>query len=214
MNYRYLLLVLFIILNHSLLLAQTKCQVLYIDEFIDSSGNWPTNDINNITSYSISNGYYYIEGLHKKRASLVLQSIWIDESENFEIEASIKKISGSKKNGYGLCFGLSDDKNHFSFAVNDKGKFRFYKRKDGENEKIIPWTESEYINRGTGVANKLKIIKEGEKIEFYSNDHLIAMIPFQSFIGNNIGFYNERKQKIAIDYLRITYSPDNSNTDE
>jgi len=201
----YHLLVFIFILNHALVLAQNERQRIFYDEFNENRNNWDTRNIEDQTSNSIADGYYYIEGLQKKQALMKLYPILIDENKNFEIEASIKKITAAKKNGYGIVFGFLDIENYFRFTINDKGSFKFYKKKDGKREKIIPWTESEYINQGIGTTNKLTIKKVGDEIKLYSNDNLIAIIPFQSFFGNMIGFYVQREQKIAIDYLRISY---------
>jgi len=207
MNNRYLLLVIFIVLVHSTLFAQDKCQMMFYDDFIDSRNSWSIENIENQVSCSISGGYYYIEGFQRKQARMHCLLMDIDDNKNFEIEVSIKNISGANKNGFGIGFGLLDAKNFFGFKINNKNKYKLYKFEDGKMESIIPWTKSEYINQGTGSTNKLKIKKEGEKMKLFINDHFIASSPFQNFFGNGVGFVVDRKQKVAVDYIRVIYQP-------
>ena len=195
--------ILFCILINSSSLAQSKCQMLFSDEF---NYNRPFSQKGKSVSNSIEDGYYYIEVLKKRRAVKVTYKMDIDESKKFEIETSITKISTSKTNGYGICFGFSDVKNYFCFIVNHRGEFKFFKKRNGKETEIIPWTESEYINIGVGSTNRLMIIKEGDELKFYSNGNLLAVNPFQSFFGNMVGFKIHGKQKVAIDYIRVTYS--------
>ena len=206
-----IIITLFCILINSSSLAQSKCRMLFFDEFNENSFGWPTVGYEKISSYSIENGYYYIECFQRRKAAMALYPMEIDENENFEIEASIRKESTGKKNGYGILIGFSDVDNYYGFLINDKGEFRFFVRRDGERESIIPWTKSEYINQGIGTTNILMIKKEGEELKLYSNDSIVAVTPFQSFFGNMIGFYIQRKQKIAIDYLRVIYSLSGAN---
>ena len=206
-----IIITLFCILINSSSLAQSKCRMLFFDEFNDNSWNWPTKESKKRCSQNISNGYYYLEGFMKRRAWKVTKdfdyTIEINESKNFEIEASIKKISTvEKRSASGLIFG-SNRQDYFCFVINDNGKFKYVKRKGGKFEVIIPWTESEYINQGMGSTNKLTIKKEGDKIKLYSNDNFLSETPFQSFFGNSTGFYIGRKQKIGIDYFRYIYMP-------
>ena len=118
----------------------------------------------------------------------------------------MRKESTGKKSGYGILIGYSDFDNLYGFLINDKGEFSFSVRRDGKKEVIIPRTKSEYINQGIGTTNILMMRKEGEELKLYSNDSIVAVTPFQSFFGNIIGLYIQRKQKIAIDYIRVTYS--------
>ncbi|MEN8250486.1 MAG: hypothetical protein ABFS32_16245 [Bacteroidota bacterium] len=201
-----IILTLFCILMNSFSLAQSECRMLFFDEFNDNSYNWPIKEYEKKASYSMENGYYYIECFQKRKASMALHIIEIDENENFEIEASIQKESTAKRNEYGIILGFSDIENFYGFVINDKGEFRFFETRDGERESIFPWTESEYIRRGIGTSNKLMIIKEGEDLKLYANDSILTVTPFQSFYGNLSGLYVQRKQRIAVDYFRILYS--------
>ena len=202
-----IIITLFCILINSFSLAQSKCRMLYFDEFNDNNSYWPRVEYEKLSSYNIENGYYYIECFQRRKAVMAFHPmVEIDGNENFEIETSMRKESTCKKNGYGIFIGLYDGDNYYSFLINDKGEFGFFELRDGKRESIIPWTKSEYINQGIGTTNILMMKKEGEELKLYSNDSIVAVTPFHSFFGNNIGFYIQRKQKIAIDYIRVTYS--------
>ena len=201
-----IIITLFCISISSSSLAQSKCRMLFFDEFNDNEFSWPIAEYENTASYSIENGHYYIDCLRRNLAVMALQAMDIDENENFEIEVAIRKESIGKKSRYGILFGYSDFDNLYGFMINDKGEFSFSERKDGKKEIIIPRTKSEYVNQGIGTTNILMIKKEGEELRLYSNDSILAVTPFQSFFGNIIGLYIHRKQRIAIDYIRVTYS--------
>lgn len=192
---------LFCIIISSFSPAQSQCRMVYINDFNGEDYSLKEK----AASYNMENGYLYIEGLKKRKWVLNLYIMEVDETKDFEIEASITKVTTAKKNGYGIIFGYLDQKNYFTYSINDKGEFAFIKVMNGEIEKIIPLTESEYINTGVGSTNNLRIIKEGEELKFYSNGHHLATKPSQRFFGNMLGFNLQRKQKIAIDYLKVFY---------
>jgi hypothetical protein len=163
-------------------------------------------EINNHLSKHKSDGYYYLEGLHKKMIWKVNYPAEIDENENFKIETSIKKISaGKKRYSSGIIYG-SNGNNYYCFVINDRGRFAFIKAMGDNYDVIIPYTESEHINVGKGSTNKLAIKKAEGLIHLYANDNFLTTTPFENFFGNNVGFILSRKQKIAIDYLKVLYS--------
>jgi hypothetical protein len=183
--------------------AQNKCKMMFFEDYDKPS----IYEFNNQLSKQISDGYFFLEGFEKKRIWMIYYPIDIDETENFEIETSIKRISAAKKRyTYGIIYG-SDRNNYYSFRINSKGAFKFQKYADGEYEQIIPLTKSEYIIKGIGRKNKLRINKEGDTVYLYVNDNFLVATPFESFFGNNIGFFIAREQKIAIDYLKVIYLP-------
>jgi hypothetical protein len=200
-----IILIQFCLLGHTSF-AQKECKMMFFNDFNDTSAHWIKSKQSKIASYNIKDGYYYIEGLKKRKAVMDLYQLEIDEDEDFEIETSITKVSTIKKNAYGICFGFSDAGNFFGFIVNYNGKFSFFKYEDGTRTEIIPWTVNEHINQGTGSINRLMIKKEEGQLKFYSNGSLVATSSFQGFFGDKIGFYIQNKQKVAVDYIRVFYS--------
>ena len=199
-----IILILLCFIGHSSF-AQNKCRMIHHYEFNDTNVVNPIKETENF-SESMSDGYFYIEGFQRRKISMVFYPIEIDENEDFEIETSIKKISAAKKrNSSGIVFG-ADGTNFYIFKTNTKGEYKYQISKGSDLERT-PWIESEDINKGIGSTNKLCIKKEDNQISFYVNDNLLTTRPFDSFFGNNIGFYIARKQKIAIDYLQVIYLP-------
>lgn len=185
--------------------GQSKCKMLFFDEFVDNNFNWGVTEDDRNVSYSVENGYYYIEGLQKRKAYMTLQQLEIDESIYFEIEASIKKESTGKKGGYGICFGYENARNYYGFIINDKGEYKYFEFKGGITDKIIPWTKSESVKQGIGTTTRLMIKKDEGVLKFYINGSLVAEKPFLGFLGNKFGIYHQRIQKIAVDYFRVLY---------
>ena len=70
---------------------------------------------------------------------------------------------------------------------------------------IQGWKESSAIYTGNGGTNILRIHKKGSYCYFYINGTQVHSMLFQSFFGSNIGYVIHYNQKIAVDYLRVSY---------
>ncbi len=184
--------------------AQDREDLIFFDDFSDNRNNWGTGTATEYAE-SISNGNYYFEHFREEKGWSTWNAIEINEARDFQIEARIQKISGIQNNGYGISFGRSDSDNEYIFMMSGNGHFKVNNYENGETKEIIPWTKSKFINQGNGAFNKMAVVKRDGKLTFFINDSLLSEKPFQMFHGNKFGFTIFHNQKIAIDYLRLSY---------
>nr|MBP3681587.1 hypothetical protein [Clostridia bacterium] len=112
-----------------------------------------------------------------------------DESEFEEIEFSVCKESGNIDAGYGLVFcsqELENDSFMLSVMINSNGQYIIGKILNGNFCVISNWQTCNYINRGLGIKNKIKI-------EFNDETEMFQLIINEKFvtkfsISDNIEF--------------------------
>lgn len=199
------LLLLILLFSTSLLYSQYTRETVFYDDFTNNYNNWPTKSTAYKTHISLSNGWYYFEHFRTSYSWILSKIIDLSEYRDFEIEARIQKISGIQNNGFGIVWGRKDSDNQFDFYISANGYYKINKSAYGTRHKMVPWTKTSYINQGNGATNKLTIRKTGNIIKFYVNDNYLNQLTFESFFGNRIGFVVYKNQKIAIDYLRVSY---------
>lgn len=179
----------------------------FSEQFNNNTNNWSFKDDAN-AAFKVMNGKYYM--LHKRSekgwSSHITKTI--DTNQDFEIETKIDKISGVVNFGYGLMFGKNGD-NSFRFYIASNGYYRIVREVKGNDEDIIKWTSTAYVNKGNQESNILKVKKEGRYYKFYVNDNYLTQIDYEPFFGNEIGYVLYNNQEIGIDYLRFKYNTTN-----
>ncbi|MCK5077337.1 MAG: caspase family protein, partial [Calditrichia bacterium] len=156
-------------------------------------------------SFSVYGGYYNFAHLRDEKGWSSTRTVKIDQSRGFKIETQIKKISGILNNGYGLIWGRKDSDNEFKFFVSGDGYFQVNKSSGGKKTQLKPWQTSGAINQGNGAVNKLTITKRNNYLTFFINDINVYSMYFQNFYGDRLGFVVYKRQKIAVDYLKVSY---------
>jgi hypothetical protein len=68
----------------------------------------------------------------------------------------------------------------------------------------MKWKEFDFINKGNYATNHLEVRKMNGQWIFYVNHQLVHSCPAQSFFGNNFGLYVEDKQKVTMNYIKVT----------
>lgn len=97
----------------------------------------------------------------------------------------IIKTKGSLTSGYGIVFGLKDDKNFYSLLINSNGQFTVKKTIKGKSSILVDWTKSSNLKKGLGSANKLGFT--------YSENTKMFSI-----------YINGKKQSTFVDYTFLT----------
>lgn len=193
--------------------GQHHDNLIFFDDFSDNRNNWGTGTATEY-SESISDGNYYFEHFREEKGWSTWNAIEINEARDFKIEARIRKISGIQNNGFGISFGRSDSDHEYIFMISGNGYYKVNQYENVDRKEIIPWTKSAFINQGDGASNKLTVMKRGDKLRFLINDTLLSEKPFQMFYGNKFGFTIFNNQKIAVDYLRLSYLESDENQRE
>lgn len=178
-------------------------EIIYEDNFSDNSGNWGTNDNENIL-LNIQNGKYFFDHKQLQNAWLSWKTVTINSKRNFRISCNSLWVGGIDNHSYGLVWGLSDVNNYCSFGISANGSYRYSIKAGGTFINPIDWTKSELINKNA--SNKIEVRKTGGIIEFYINDIKVNQSNFEDFFGNNVGFNVNRNQKVLFDNLLVEYT--------
>ncbi len=197
--------VLIVFCFHVLITNAQEMYTTFNEQFIDNKNNWPADDDEKRT-FKISGGFYILENHQNYGGSQATKWIDVSTEENFKIETLIKKVSGTKKNMFGLQFGRMDNGNQYQFYISGNGYYQIRKFKNGMLTDIKSWTKSRAINKGNGSSNHLSLMKDGSQLKYYINNKLVHTGDFEPFVGRNIGFFVYKNQKIAVDYLKISTS--------
>ena len=190
------------------LLAQTDStakKIIFYDDFDDNKNDWNVAETKQEIG-KIDGGYYYITA--KGHAYGETKIIIIDTKKDFEIEASIKLLSGGTdyKNYNSMIFWGRDslNANYFTFA---KDGFAAVSSCTGMQASSCTVYDGslQKTNLNPDSFNKFTIRKIKRTYYFFINDVLFYKMPFTRFFGNNIGIGAGRKSSLAVDYLRVAY---------
>ncbi|WP_445750174.1 hypothetical protein [Polaribacter sp.] len=176
---------------------------VYQEEF-NSTNGWLTGN-NDTRELSVYNGRYYFE--HKRTTDswrVTSSEFTLSNSDDFEIETSIQKISGVQDYGISLLYDFKDEKNYKEFGITANGYYRVAENVDDNYSTLQAWTTSSYLKTGNYGSNDLKITKKGSTITFYINNNYVYSTTHKSIVGKKMGIQLYRNQKISIDYLRVT----------
>ena len=186
-----------------------KTKTILYDSYYSNRNNWAIADNENV-KIEIKNSKYYFEYKGNKGWTST-KSIDFDSNRDFKIEASIQKISGIKNNGFGIAFGRKDASNQYQFLITSNGNYAIDKYENGKLNSIKDWTPTSAIKKQNYSKNTLKIEKRGNNYIFYINNSRIYSVSNLSFYGKRIGYSIFDPQKIAVDYLSISYLDDKPN---
>ncbi len=182
---------------------------IFSDEFNDNINQWPLDSSEN-AAFEMKGGAYSFEYFNENGWWGIYKEIPMDAGRDFEIEAKIKKISGIQNNGYGIIWGRLDNNNQFEFQISSNGYYKIKKIVDGNVVDIRPWTLSGAVNQGARAENRLNVVKMGGKVRYHINNAEVYATNSEPLRGNNFGFLIYQKQRIAMDYLHLSYLGENN----
>ncbi|WP_299463052.1 hypothetical protein [uncultured Microscilla sp.] len=174
----------------------------FFDDFDNNQHGWYEFDEKEATG-KIEKGQLFFSH-HRTTGSWSLwNTVKINETKNFSIEAKIRFLGGFTKHGYGIIWGANDLENKYFFIVTSLGFYTIRKVEAGKIKDIKPWTPNVYINQGNS-ENTFTIKKAGNSMLFYINQELLFVSDNYPFLGDKIGFTLAHNMKIAVDYLKVT----------
>lgn len=189
-------------------LTLSYADTLFSDDFNSNSNNWPSSQADPDESFELKNGYYFFSRIAQTGTSRATQQIFVDQSQNYDIEAKIIKREGNDTSAfYGLTWTTSDYNTRLDFAINGFGAYSIYKVVAGVKTTFVDWSPSTFLKQGDGRANTLNIEKSGSAIEFFINDQSVHSMAAETFSGDNLGFFITGSQEIAIDYFTVIATP-------
>lgn len=175
---------------------------IYQEEF-ESTNNWTTGD-NTTRSLSVYGGRYYFE--HKRTTDswrVSTKNFDLSDSDDFEIETSIQKISGVQDYGMSFLYDFKDENNYKEFGITATGYFRVAESVSGTYSTLKAWEKSSNVKTGNYATNILKIVKKGTTVTFYVNGSYVYSTSHKSVVGKKLALQLYKNQKISIDYLRV-----------
>ena len=190
----------------------TGSKTIIYDSFYSNRNNWAISD-GSEAKLEIKSSKYYFE-YNGNKGWTTTKSFDFDSSRDFKVEASFQKISGVKNNGFGLVFAREDSKNQHQFLINALGSYSIDKYEDGKLNTLVNWTASSSIKKENYSVNVLKIEKRGNKLHYYVNNSLVYTASYMKIYGKRYGFSIFDPQKIAIDYINISYLGDGPNNND
>ncbi|MFY9243086.1 MAG: caspase family protein [Polaribacter sp.] len=180
----------------------TFSQNYVFEENFDGTTSWPEGN-NEIRELKIYNGRYYFD--HKE-----MDNNWqvssptsrLNTTEDFEIETSIQKISGTDNSAISFLFDYKDAQNYREFGFSTNGYYRISESINGNYSTIQAWTKSDKVKTGNYGVNVLKVRKKGNTVTFLVNDDFLYSMDYRVFLGDKYAITLYKNQKISIDYIR------------
>jgi hypothetical protein len=197
--------------NNNTIVTNNALSVPLHESFTSNSNGWNLSDNSNVKT-RISNGKLYIKSNYDKGGAFISKKVNIDTNRDFIIETSITRLTSGASGSIALAFGRKNNTNEFDLFLSNDGSYLLRKLENNNSNKLIPWTSSNAIKKGTYQANKIKIVKSNNLLRIYINDQYINEAPYSNFFGNYMGFSVYNKQEVSIDYLNVTYPSASFNT--
>ena len=176
---------------------------IFYDDFEDNRHDWLLDS--EFSKGTIRNGIYTLSSLGERSDIRVQNLDLINETRDFEIEASIK-IIGESKFCNSIIWGTPSIGGQYeeglSFGINSHQKFIALETKDWVAHDFFPWQENSIIK--SNAFNKLLVRKRADEYLFYINDILVRNLSTDAFQGQNFGFHAANGATIQIDYLKVS----------
>lgn len=185
---------------------EDKITIAY-DDFSNNTDYW-SESTGQECDFQFNRGYFNIYRKVANGSCGSHQDLGLDSKRDFEIETVVKKISGVQDKGYGLAFGVKDNANGVLFLISGNGYYKVTSFTNGVWEDQISWVKHGSIKTGDGAQNKLTVRKLGRDLNIYINENFVSSLNAKGIAdlpGNNIGYVIYGEQKIALDWLHISY---------
>jgi hypothetical protein len=179
------------------------------DDFSDSSSGWPT-----VNSSNVLKGYY--QGGYHINTKVANIDAWSTPKPrktytDIRIEVDATKLAGPEENNFGFLCRYQDSDNFYGLVIVSAGYALIYKEEAG---KFIPLSSEKFepvdgINSGEEL-NQLAAVCNGDSLELYANDNLVASATDSSFTKGEIallvGNFDTAGADILFDNLFIRNS--------
>ena len=161
--------------------------VLFHDDFSNSSSGWDVSSTENGTA-NYENGGYRI---HITTTKL---SKWANPSKSFQsdvrIEVDATKVAGLDDNAFGVMCRYQDENNFYKFYLSSDGYAVIIKEDQGSSSVIsspdgqMPKVNG--INEGAA-TNHIRVDCIGDTLTLYANGVQVATATDSSFTGGDVG---------------------------
>jgi len=160
-------------------------QVLFQDDFSDSSSGWPVDaDTDKSASYTADNQYLL-------QAFTAKQDVWAHPGQSFgdvRVEVDATKSSGPEDNSFGLVCRFVDNDNFYFFVVSSDGYQAIGKYQAGQFSYLSADKMQSTSNVKSGTAvNHLRADCIGSTLTLYINGQQTSSVSDSSFSTGDVG---------------------------
>lgn len=188
--------------------TQLDGKVVLQDDFTTNANEWYEAD-NEMVKLKREYGKYVFEHKRTIGGYVSWMPTSLDAYADFTITTSIRKVSGVDNYGYGLIWGVKDNKNYYYFLISANGNYIYGKSVDGVSNILTEWTASSDILQ-TGEANQLKVKKTGNDLALIINDKTQKTVTFDGAFGNYVGFKIDNNVGIEITNILVTQNSESA----
>ncbi len=177
--------------------------LLYSDDFVTRKESmWYTTSDENLTQF-YKDGKYNILLKKKGWSSWSFAGL---EQQDFVLEVDASQEGGPDDNDYGVVARYTDLGNYSLFLISGDGYFGYLRKENGNWVAPFSWTRSEAIRIGNA-SNRIKVVANGENIEFYANGSLLGQFEDENPLAGDVGLwaesFDEGNVHISFDNLTI-----------
>ena len=170
---------------------------------IKANGWYESEDQNALTK--ISNGKFIFENKYDGGYINLAGKRIAAKNEGFSMSIQTTWVSGIDNKSFDMMWGANGFNSYYSFGISSNGSYIYANQMDGNYTTVIPWTNSEYINRNS--TNVISVKRNGNNLELYINYFKVNETPYGEFFGDQLGMIVNGKQRIEYDDLKIGISP-------
>lgn len=188
--------------------ARTLGEPDWVDTMEDGD-NWPTG-LNEFSSIKFEDGFLKLTG----ETELDGWRLSWPYLEDFYLEVSMQSPECEGEDHFGVMFRSpvkSDANKGYLFGITCDGQYSL-RRWDGTTMFYpIQWTESDAINTGAEVNNKLGVMAEGENITLYINSEEVDKVVNPVYLTGNFGIFvgsvETEELTVWVDQVRYWENP-------
>ncbi|MEO7922594.1 MAG: caspase family protein [Chitinophagaceae bacterium] len=160
-------------------------KIILEEDFSDNSNGWFTEESKSYL-FVVSGGKYRIES--KLGGSWITSKPFkLNNNADFEISATISKVSGTDGYYFGMMLGFDAQSKYFHFAgITGWGNYVFAD-KGQKGIDLVPTKDNKIVKPGNS-TNTIQIVKRGNTVKLVVNGQLMGEAPFKSFYGEYFGF--------------------------
>ena len=165
-------------------------RVVFNDEFVDNRNNWFTGVFQEIETDVIEDGVFKVIW---QGASSSYELYEVRELTNFIAEVDCLVAAGGTDGSCALVFAQRTDVGFYKFELFEDYYRLFVVRVEGDPPILVEGNPEEIVRPGDW--NRLRVIKQGERIRIYINDIQVGDVNDATYLTGKIGVstnsYNE-----------------------
>ncbi len=175
---------------------------VFRDDFDTPANGWPSGRFQTAAA-EVSSGVYRVQRTSPRGSGYLNgPKFWIEFEKNFDLEFRGRWIGGMQNNGFGVCWGGSDESNASAINISPDGKFRVYQFDRGQFNDIIEWQPSDALRKGTE-WNTVTLKKRGSALNIFFNGTMVTSIEMPVVVGRDIALSVNGAITVEYDYIDL-----------